>query len=323
MAPSEPSPRYFITGGAGFIGSHLADRLVKRGWVTVYDNLSSGKLEFIRHHLKRSNFKFIEADLLDHLALKEAAQGHDVIFHLAANPDIRAGIDATDLDLKSGLIATYNTLEAMRINRIKKIVFTSSPTVYGDAGLKPVREDYGPLLPVSLYAAAKLGSEGLISAYSHLFGIQGLVFRLANTVGPRLTHGIIFDFLNKLRQNQKELEILGNGRQQKPYLYIDDCIDGLLFGFEHSKESVDIFNLGPTSSTSAARIAGMVVEAMGLENVELKYLGGSRGWPGDIPQVRLDTSKLHRLGWRPRYSSDEAIWRAIKDTLGKEPSTGR
>ncbi len=311
--------RYFITGGAGFIGSHLIDRLVRTGLVTAYDNLSSGKLEFIRHHLNRDNFNFIQSDLLDFDTLRKAISGHDVVFHLAANPEIRTGISATDLDLKTGTLATYNTLEAMRVNQIRKIIFTSSPTIYGDAGLRQVNEEYGPLLPISLYAASKLGSEGLISAYCHLFDIQGVIFRLANVVGSRLTHGVILDFINKLKQNPKELEILGDGKQEKPYLHIKDCIDGMLLGLEDSNEPVNAFNLGSSSSTGVITIANMVIEAMRLGKVEFKYTGGSRGWPGDIPQVRLDIAKISQLGWSPRYSSDEAVGKAINDILGNHP----
>ncbi len=313
---SDREVRYFITGGTGFIGSHLVDRLIEGGWVTVYDNLSSGKVDFIEPHLKRRNFKLIKADLLDMEVLKKSIIGHDVVFHLAANPEVKAGYGDTELDLKNGIIATYNLLEAMRINKVGKIVFTSSSAVYGEITSGPVSEEKGPL-PISLYAAAKLASEGLISAYSHLFNIQGLIFRMANVVGPRLTHGIIFDFITKLRENPKELEILGDGRQQKPYLYIDDCIDGMLFAFKEIKEQVGIFNLSPSSSTKAVTIAEMVVEAMGLRDVKFKYTGGERGWPGDVPKVELDTTKMRKLGWSPKYSSDEAIKKTIEDILGK------
>jgi len=318
MVPNDQVPRYFITGGAGFIGNHLADRLVKVGRVTVYDNLSSGSLEFISHHLERDNFNFFEADLLDFSALKQAIAGHDVVFHLAANPDVKAGTQATDLDLKTGTIATYNVLEAMRLNQIKKVVFTSSSTVYGDTGVTPVSEDYGPLMPISLYGASKLSSEGLVSAFCHLFNMQGWIFRLANIVGSRLTHGVLFDFLNKLKQNPKRLEILGDGSQQKPYLHIDDCIDGILFGMEHSNQEINVFNLGTSSFTSVVTIANIVAKAVGLEDVEFQYTGGERGWPGDVPQVRLDMTRMSRLGWKPRYTSDEAVRQAVRDMLANE-----
>lgn len=314
--PNKKDTRYFVTGGAGFIGSHLVDRLVSQGGVTVYDNLSSGRRDFISQHLGKAGFKLIEADLLDLDTLKEAIGGHDIVFHLAANPDVRAGIKATDLDLKMGIIASYNVLEAMRLNQIKRLVFTSSSTVYGDAGIKAVTEEHGRLLPISLYGASKLGSEGLISAFSHLFDIQGWVFRLANIIGSRLTHGVIFDFINKLKQNPARLEILGDGTQQKPYLHVADCIDGMLFAVENSGERLNLFNLGPASSTSVVTIADIVVQAMGLKSVEFQFTGGSQGWVGDVPQVRFDMAAMNRLGWQPKYSSDEAVRRAVKEMLG-------
>ncbi len=317
MIPNKKTARYFVTGGAGFIGSHLVDRLVKIGKVTVYDNLSSGRREFIRHHLDKDGFNFIQADLLDFSTLKQVIASHDIVFHLAASPEVRASTTATDRDLKTGTIASYNVLEAMRLNQIKKAVFTSSSTVYGEAGINPVSEKHGPLLPISLYGASKLGSEGFISAFCHLFNMQAWVFRLANVVGPRLTHGVIFDFINKLKQNPKQLEILGDGSQQKPYLHVSDCIDGMLFSLEHAKQPLNVFNLGVSSSTSVFTIANMVAAAMGLDNVEFRYTGGSRGWSGDIPQVRFDVTKMERLGWKPRYTSDEAVRQAVREMLGK------
>jgi len=313
---SKRATRYFVTGGAGFIGSHLVDRLIKMGKVTVYDNLSSGRREFIRRYLDKADFNFVQADLLDFNTLGQAMANHEIVFHLAANPEIRTGIEATDRDLKAGLIASYNVLEAMRLNKIKKVVFTSSSTIYGEAGLTPVTEAHGPLLPISLYGASKLGSEGLVSAFCHLFNMQAWVLRLANVVGSRLTHGIIFDFINKLKQNPKRLEILGDGCQQKPYLHISDCIDGMLFCLEHSKQPVNVFNLGTSSSTSVTTIANMVAKAMGLDNVEFHYTGGSRGWLGDVPRIRFDVSKMEQLGWKPRYTSDEAVRQAIMEMLG-------
>jgi len=263
--------RYFITGGAGFSGSHLVDRLISSGEVTVYDNLISGSKEFIQHHLGSHNFRFSQADLLDFDILNKAIANHDIVFHLAANPDIRAGSANTNLDLHQGTIATYNVLEAMKVNRISRIVFASSFTVYGEAGTKPVSEDYGPLLPISLYGASKLASEGLISAFCHLFDMQAWIFRFANVVGARASHGVIFDFINKLKQNPEELEILGDGTQEKPYLYIDDCIDGILFGLEHSQERVNVLNLGSDSSTNVTAIANTVVEAVGLSGAKFRY----------------------------------------------------
>lgn len=309
--------RYFITGGAGFIGSHLVDRLIQMGEVTVYDNFSSGKKEFIKHHLNKKSFQLIKADLLELGTLKKVVRDHDVVFHMAANPDARAGIEDTDLDLKQGTIITYNVLEAMRANGIKKVVFASSSTVYGETPIEPIPENYGPLLPISLYGASKLACEGLVTAFSHLFDMHAWIFRFANAVGVRATHGVIFDFINKLEQNPKELEVLGDGNQEKPYIYVEDCIDGILYGFQHAGRQINIFNLGCSSSSKVSTIAQMLVEEIELEDVKFKYTGGNRGWPGDVPQVRFDTSKMEKLGWKPKYSSNEAVRKAIRDILGK------
>lgn len=309
--------KYFITGGAGFIGSHLLDRLAKTNEITVYDNLTSGRKEFIRQHFGNRGFRFLRADLLDFDTLNKVIPGHDIVFHLAANPEVRAGTTLTELDLKHGTIATYNVLEAMRLNNINKIVFASSSTVYGEARTKPVSEDHGPLLPISLYGASKLASEGLISAFCHLFDMQAWIFRFANVVGARATHGVIFDFISKLKQEPRELEILGDGTQEKPYLYIDDCINGMLFGLEHSGQQVTVLNLGSGSATSVTTIANMVVEAMRLASVKFRFTGGNRGWRGDVPQVRFDTTKMNKLGWISGYSSDDAVKRSIADILSK------
>ena len=309
--------RYFVAGGAGFVGSHLVDSLVIRGEVTVYDNLSSGKQEFIQHHLKREDFQFVKANLLDRDSLSRAMKGGDVVFHMAANPEVRTGRLDTELDLKQGTIATYNVLETMRLHGIKRIVFASSSTVYGETAGRPIPENYGPLQPISLYGASKLASEGLITAFCHLFGMQAWIFRLANVVGDRTTHGVIFDFINKLKQNPEELEILGDGTQKKPYIYVQDCVDGMLYGFQHSDSQVNVFNLSNCDATNVAKIGRMLVEGMELSSVKLKYTGGNRGWPGDVPQVRLDTSRMENLGWKPKYTSDEAVRIAIKEILRK------
>ncbi|MFC1864234.1 NAD-dependent epimerase/dehydratase family protein [Chloroflexota bacterium] len=309
--------RIFVTGGAGFIGSHLVDKLLNIGDLTVYDNLSSGKSEFIEHHFGKNSFQFIQADLLELDILRRAMKDHDVIFHLAANPDARMGIENTDLDLKQETIATYNVLEAMRTNGIKKILFSSSSTIYGETPVIPLPEDYGPVLPISLYGAGKLASEGLISAFCHTFDMQAWIFRFANVVGKRATHGVIFDFINKLKRNPGELEILGNGTQQKPYIHVEDCTEGILYGFRNSHDRVNVFNLGCTTATNVTTIAKMLVEQIGLNNVKFRYTGGDRGWPGDVPQVRFDTSRMEKLGWKPRYTSDEAVRKAISDILGE------
>jgi len=311
--------KYFVTGGTGFIGSHLVDRLISEGHeITVYDNLSSGSKVFAQHHFGKKGFQLIEADLLDFNTLKEAIANHDVIFHLAANPEARLGIENTKLDLKQETIATYNVLEAMRVNGIKKIVFSSSGCIYGETPVIPLPENYGPVLPISLYGAGKLASEGLISAFCHTFDMQAWIFRFANIVGERTTHGVIFDFINKLKQNPRELEILGDGKQCKPYLHVSDCVDGIIYGFRNSHDKVNVFNLGCSTATDVTTIARMLVDEMGLKAVKFRYTGGDRGWPGDVPQVRFNVNKINSLGWKAKYTSDEAVRKAIKDILRKE-----
>ncbi len=309
--------RCLVTGGAGFIGSHLVDRLVDRAEVTVYDNLSSGRREFIERHLGKSNFRFVKGDLLDLGCLSKALADHNVVFHLAAESDVRAGATDTSHDLRQGALATHSVLEAMRKNQIAKMVFASSSTVYGEAGTKPVDECYGPLLPISLYGASKLACEGLISAYCHMFEMQAWIFRFANIVGPRSQRGVIYDFVNKLKDHAGEMEILGDGTQAKPYLHVRDCVDGILFGWEHANEQVNLLNLGCRSFTSVVDIAKMVARALQLHGVKTCYTGQERGWRGDVPQVRYDVSRMERLGWRPQLESSEAVWKAIREMLAE------
>jgi UDP-glucose 4-epimerase len=305
----------FVTGGAGFIGSHLVDRLIKKGHeVTVFDDLSSGKTEFIKPHLENDNFTFIKADLIDNKTVSKEIIGHDVVFHIAANPDVRIGAQKPDIARKD-IIATYNLLDAMKEFDIKKIVFSSSSTIYGETPAFPLSEDYGPLLPISVYGAAKLSAEGLISSFCHTFDMQGWIFRFANVVGDRGTHGVIVDFINKLRKNPNELEILGDGKQRKPYLYVTECVDGIMFGFENAGEQINIFNLGCDSATEVTRIGELVVNEMKLKNVKFRYTGGKRGWKGDVPHFQFNIEKIKNLGWVPNFSSDEAIRKAIQDIL--------
>jgi len=306
----------FVTGGAGFIGSHLVDQLIERGdTVTCYDNLSSGNKEFLKHLENNEKFIFIEGDLLDLDDLIKAVKDHDVIFHIAANPFVRLGEKQTRLDLDQGPIATYNLLEAMRVNDIKKIVFSSSSVVYAETPPIALPETYGPTLPISLYGAGKLGAEGLISAFCGTFEFQAWIYRFANVVGIRGTHGVIVDFIDKLKKNPNELEILGDGKQQKPYLHVSDIVEGILHGFEKSNDQINLFNLGPDSNTTVTRIAEMLVEEMELTNVEFKYTGGKRGWKGDVPRFQLDASKIKKLGWKEKYSSDESVRKSIREIL--------
>ena len=309
----------FVTGGAGFIGSHLVDKLLDSGYeVTVFDNLSSGEEKYMQHNLDNSNFKFIKGDLLDLELVKKSIEGCDVVFHIAANPFVRLGEEQTRLDLEQGPAATYNILESMRICGIKKIVFSSSSVVYAETPPIALPETYGPTLPISLYGAAKLGAEGLISAFCGTFGFQAWIYRFANVVGSRGTHGVIVDFIDKLHKNPNELEILGDGKQQKPYLHVSDIVDGIIHGFEQSDEQINLFNLGPDTNTTVTRIAEMVVEEMNLKDVKFKYTGGSRGWKGDVPRFQLDAAKIKKLGWKETCTSDEAVRKSIKEVLDEQ-----
>lgn len=296
-----------VTGGAGFIGSHLIDALLERGYeVKCIDNFSSGRREFIEKNIDK--IELIEGDLLNPEDIKKAIKGCDIVFHLAANPDVRLGAVDTKIHFDNNILATYNLMEEMRKEGVKKIAFTSSSTVYGEASIIPTPENYGPLIPISLYGASKLSAEALISSYSHTFDIEAIIYRFANVVGPRSTHGVIYDFIKKLRKNPEELEILGDGKQKKSYLYIDDCIDAMFFGIEHAKEKTEIYNIGSEDWTEVTEIADIVSEEMNL-HPEYRFTGGvgGRGWKGDVKIMRLDISKLKSLGWKPKYKSNEAI----------------
>ena len=307
----------FITGGAGFIGSHLADRLISEGnEVTVYDNLSLGKKQFVERHFSNPKFKFVHADLLEFEKLTDSMKGSDIVFHLASNSDIIKSAKNPEIDLEQGTIVTQKVLEAMRVSGLKKIVFTSSNVVYGEAVKSPTAEDYGPLLPISFYGASKLACEALISAYCHNFDFNAWIYRFGNIVGKRPTHGVVPDFYRKLKKNSAVLEVLGDGNQSKPYVEVHDCVDGVLFGLKNSREQINMFNLGTIGAVYVKDIAGIVIKEMGLKNVNIKFAGGNRGWPGDVHTVRLDVSKLESLGWRPKYSTSRAAFAAgAKDII--------
>ncbi len=311
--------KIIVTGGAGFIGSNLVDRLLSLGnEVTVIDNLSSGRFEFLKQHDANPDFKFIELDLLETVKLGKAIQGADFVYHLAANPDVRLGVVDTKIHLEQNIIATYNLLEAMRINSQKNIAFTSTSTVYGEASVIPTPENYGPLIPISLYGASKLACEALITSYCGSFDMNSWIFRFANIVGERGTHGIIVDFIEKLKNNPKTLEILGDGQQRKSYLHVSDCIDGILYAVENSHESVNIFNIGSSDTINSTEIGEIVVREMDLRNVKFSYTGGKRGWRGDVPRMLLSIEKIRELGWKPSYNSNKSVVAAVRSALGNQ-----
>lgn len=308
--------RFFIAGGAGFIGSNLTRRLLEKGWhVTVFDNLSGGKKEFLSGFLKNRRFKFIKGDLLDKNLLEKRLKGHDVVFHLAASSDISLGNKNTDLDLKNGFMTTYNLLEGMRKNNVKKIIFASSGSIYGNIPSPSLKENSGPILPISLYAASKVSSEAYISAFSHLYGIKAWIFRLANIVGPNATHGVIYDFVRKLKSNPGKLRILGDGTQTKPYLYVDECVDGMLYAFTHSSGNLNYFNLSPDDTINVKGIAKIVIDVMGLKNVRFTFTSKGGGWPGDQKKIKLNPGKINDIGWRAGMDSNQAVRLAAKKII--------
>lgn len=307
-----------VTGGAGFIGSHVVDRLLQHNNVTVFDNLSSGMMAYLKHHTDKPYFTFIEGDLMEQDAISRALDGIDMVFHLAANPDVRLGAEDTKVHLEQNVLATYNLVEAMRTASASEIVFTSTSTVYGMASVLPTAEDYGPLVPISLYGASKLACEALISSYCHTFDMKAWLYRFANIVGDRGSHGVLVDFINKLRVDPFTLEILGSGRQKKSYLDVVDCVNAMVYGVEHSDERVNIFNIGSEDTIDVVGIADIVTGKMGYSDVEYRFTGsahGGGGWKGDVPSMLLSIEKIKALGWKPPHNSRQSIEMAVESLL--------
>ncbi|MGE3975722.1 MAG: NAD-dependent epimerase/dehydratase family protein [Bdellovibrionales bacterium] len=313
--------KVFVTGGAGFIASHLCLKLLSKGYeVTAYDNLHLGKEEFLSECKKNKKFKFVKADLLDLERLKKEMAGHDLVYHMAANSDISQGANNTDVDLKLGTIVTYNTLEAMRVNKMKKMVFASTSAIYGEATVKPTPESYGPLIPISFYGASKLGCEALCTAFSHNCNMEIWIYRFANIVGSHATHGAIYDFSNKLKKNPKSLQVLGNGTQKKSYLHVSDCVDGMIFGFENTLGPLQIFNLASEGVTNVRFIAEEVARQVAVktgEQAEVLFEKSDRGWVGDVAFTWLDGSRFQSQGYKPKLTSDEAIKKAINEIISE------
>ncbi len=305
--------KYLITGGAGFIGSHLTDRLLsENNEIWVLDNLSLGEERNISHHFCNERFHFIKGDILDDILLEKVFEEtpFDMVFHLAANSDISRSHDDPTIDLKMTYMTTFAILNKMRQHNVKKIMFASTSAIYGDTKGAEVMENYGPLFPTSHYGACKLASEAIISSFCENYGIQAFITRFPNVCGERTTHGILHDFVKKLKKNPEKLEVLGNGKQAKPYLYVKDLVDAILFVIKNSKDQINFFNLGVEGNTSVSKIAKMVISSMNL-TAKICYTGGDRGWIGDVPQFRYNLDKIHKLGWRASLSSDEAVQKAI------------
>jgi UDP-glucose 4-epimerase len=305
-----------VTGGAGFIGNHLCEQLLDLGYqVVVYDNLSLGSERNIARFKNNNNFSFVKGEILNSDEFKSVFESHhfDTIFHLAANSDIASSSKSPQVDLFNTFQTTIAVLEQARINGIKEIFFSSTGAIYGDTNLA-VTEDSGPLIPISHYGAAKLASEGYLSAYSHNYGIKVWITRFPNVVGEYATHGAIYDFIKKLRNNPNELEVLGNGEQIKPYIYVKEIVEAILFVWKHADKEFNVYNIGVDSRTKVSEIAQMVVESMMLP-AKIRYTGGSRGWVGDVSEFKYDFSKLRTLGWQPKLSSNEAVKTAIERIL--------
>jgi len=314
--------RYFLAGGAGFIGSHFADALLANdsiAAVTVYDNLSSGREWHFQSHLPDPRFRFICGGVEDAAALTGAMAGHDVVIHLASNPDISRAATDPEIDFRQGTVLTSNVLEAMRRNGVVRLLYASGSGVYGDLGETEVAEDHGPLLPVSTYGASKLAGEALISAYCSMFGITACTFRFANVVGARQTHGVGFDFVRRLMANPRQLRILGDGTQSKPYIHVSDIVNAVLCAEERCADTFAVFNVAPEDSISVTEIAWLAAECMQLSPVpELQYTGGKRGWKGDVPVVRLNSSRIKALGWKAQHDSRESMRRALLEMIADE-----
>ncbi len=304
--------RMFITGGAGFIGSNLADRLLADGHaVTVFDNFSTGRRAFLAQAAQSSQFTLVKGDLLCLPEVKRAMAGHDFVFHLAANADVRFGTNHPSKDLEQNTIATFHVLEAMRANGIHRLAFSSTGSIYGEPQVFPTPEDAPFPIQTSLYGASKLAGEGLIAAYATGFGFQAYIFRFVSILGERYTHGHVFDFYRKLLHNPQQIEVLGNGQQCKSYLYVQDCMDAILQAIDKADAPVNIFNLGTDEYCKVDDSLGWICTHLGLTPRRC-YSGGERGWIGDNPFIFLDTAKVRSLGWQPKLTIREAVLRTLQ-----------
>jgi UDP-glucose 4-epimerase len=301
----------FVTGAAGFIGSNLVDRLLRDGHSVVgFDNFSTGQMQFLEGALRSSAFQLVREDLSNVNAIAQAISGADIVFHLAANADVRFGTDHPRKDLEQNTLCTSNVLEAMRLAGVRRIAFSSTGSIYGDSDVIPTPENAPFPVQTSLYGASKLACEGLISAYCEGFGFTGYIFRFVSILGERYTHGHVYDFLNKLHVNPHKLQVLGDGKQRKSYLYVQDCLDAIFTALERATGKVNILNLGQNEYCNVNDSIGWICEHLGL-SPELEYAGGDRGWIGDSPFIFLDCSRVRSLGWNPRLSIRDSVIRTV------------
>ena len=301
-----------VTGGAGFIGSHLVDALVAQGErIIVIDSLCAGSRDHLAGHLAAGTVNLLPCDLLGD-GWQHELDGAERIWHLAADPDVRMSSVSPESQIRNNIMATFRVLEAMRDGSASEIFFTSTSTVYGDAMVLPTPEDYTPLEPISVYGASKLACEALIASYCHTYGMKAWVYRFANIIGSRSGHGVLHDFIGKLRKNPCRIEILGDGTQSKSYLLVDECVDAMLFAAEYAKDRYNVFNIGSEDWVNVTTIAQIVCEELGLRNVTYHYTGGSRGWVGDVPKMQLAIDRIKRLGWSPKRGSCESVHDAVR-----------
>lgn len=307
-----------VTGGAGFIGSHVVDELAGRGWdVTVYDNLSTGYLRHLEAARQSGKVEVIRGDILDAANLARAVKGAAAVFHLAANADVRGGTHNTRIDMEQNVLGTHAVLEAMREEGVAEIVFTSSATVYGEPHVFPTPESYAGL-QTSVYGASKLAGEAFIQAYSEYFGIRALIFRFVSWIGERYSHGVVFDFVDKLRRNPTELEILGDGCQRKSYLHVEDGLQGIFLAMDRMPGRKNVINLGHEEFMTVTDLARIVCDEMGIGGVRFRYTGGVRGWLGDSPFVHLDTAKIRGVGFRPAITIEQGVRRTVRYLLAND-----
>jgi len=304
--------RSFVTGAAGFIGSTLADRLLADGHeVVAFDNFSTGQEQFIAAARQNSRYRMVRADLLDLDSLRTAMDGSEVVFHLAANADVRFGTDHPRRDLEQNTIVTWNVLEAMRTLGIRRIAFSSTGSVYGETTVIPTPEDCPFPVQTSLYGASKVAAEGLIQAYCEGFGMESFIFRFVSIMGERYTHGHVFDFYKQLLEHPGELRVLGDGTQRKSYLYVQDCVDAILLALERASARVNIFNLGTDEFCNVTQSIGWICARLGVDP-KLEFTGGDRGWIGDNPFIFLDCARMRELGWRPKLTIQQAVVRTVE-----------
>jgi len=312
--------RVLVLGGAGFIGSHLTERLIDLGAsVTVYDNLKTGRTANLAKVWKHPGFRFVEAEVRDRKKVDETVPGHDIIFHFCDDSDIRSAAEHPDTYVEQNVMGLFYVLEAMRKNKIRHILFPSSTTVFGELANPPASERHGPMIPLNIYGGAKLAAEGLISAWAHTYDLHAIVFRFVGIIGGRMDHGVVHDFVRKLQKDPAQLQVLGDGTQQRSFVLVDDCVEAMLFAFANAQKNYNLVHIGNVDQISINETAGAILEVMKLKGAKLQHTGGKVGWKGDVTSNFIATETLTALGWKPPRSSREAVKEAA-GRLASEPA---